>query len=263
NNGRESALLTFIQTHATHATMQNNPAAILAAIDEFGRERDFLMNFGTHKGAIVTKLITDRATRIMVELGGYVGYSAILFGSALQRAGGQKYISLELNPHFADIARSLIHLARLQDVVEVMVGGCRDSLRRLREGYLDGTGVDMFFFDHAKVAYVDDLKLCEELGLVRPGTTVLADNVVVPGTPKYLAYVRRRTGEKVRDAEAEVEAEAEAGRVRVRDGGDFSVGNPYLVYDTLTVRGLGVTGEEDAVEVSYCVGSDSAAMERL
>ncbi|OOF99513.1 hypothetical protein ASPCADRAFT_393355 [Aspergillus carbonarius ITEM 5010] len=247
NDGREQALLEYIQSHSSYDEMHGHPEKILAAIDEFGREKDFLMNVGRSKGAIVVKMITDRKPRIMVELGGYIGYSAILFGNALKQAGGHKYISLELSPIFADISDTLIRLASLEDIVEIMVGPCRESLRALREIY-PNLRLDMIFFDHRKVQYVNDLKLCEELKLVAPGTTVLADNVISPGNPAYLEYVRLSTKKK-----------AEQARIQSSDSdqlGDYSIGDPFLIYDTLTVRGLEVTGVPDAVEVSYCLGAD-------
>ncbi|PWY89456.1 O-methyltransferase [Aspergillus sclerotioniger CBS 115572] len=247
NDGREQALLEYIQSHPSYDEMHGNPERILAAIDEFGREKDFLMNVGQSKGAIVVKMITDRNPRIMVELGGYVGYSAILFGNALRKAGGQKFISLEVSPVFADISDTLIRLAGLEDIVEIIVGPCRESLRALREVY-PNRRLDMIFFDHRKVQYVNDLKLCEELRLVAPGTTVLADNVISPGNPAYLEYVRFSTKKK-----------AEHARLQSSEGDqleDLSTGDPFLVYDTLTVRGLEVTGVPDAVEVSYCLGFD-------
>ncbi|PYI08489.1 O-methyltransferase [Aspergillus sclerotiicarbonarius CBS 121057] len=248
NDGREQALLEYVQSHPSYNEMHGNPEKILAAIDEFGREKEFLMNVGQSKGAIVVKMITDRNPRIMVELGGYVGYSAILFGNALKRAGGQKYISLELNPLFAEISDAMIRLAGLEDIVEIIVGPCRESLRALRGIYPHG-GLDMIFLDHMKVHYVNDLKLCEELRLVAPGTTVLADNVISPGNPAYLEYVRLSTKMK---AEYARRHSSEDDRL-----GDYSVGDPYLIYDTLTVRGLEVTGVPDAVEVSYCMGIDT------
>ncbi|XP_044717145.1 methyltransferase domain-containing protein [Hirsutella rhossiliensis] len=89
------------------------------------------MNVGEHKGAIVTGLIGETKPQVMLELGGYVGYSAILFGAALQKAGGRRYISLERNPEFAAVASSLVDLAGLAAVVHVVVGPSADSLRRL------------------------------------------------------------------------------------------------------------------------------------
>ena len=52
-----------------------------------------------------------------------------------------------------------------------------------------GAGTDVLFLDHAKERYLPDLKLYEDAGVVRRGTTVIADNVVYPGAPGYLEYV--------------------------------------------------------------------------
>lgn len=135
-----------------------------------------------------------------VELGGYVGYSAILFGSAVRKAGGSKYFCLERNPEFGAVIASLVHLAGLSDVVQVEIGSSDASLARLHSS---GTlkKVDMMFLDHYKPAYTTDLKLCEELGLVGEGTVLAADNVIKPGNPPYLEYVRSSVQEKRKKAQ--------------------------------------------------------------
>ena len=43
------------------------------------------MNVGDDKGNIVTRLISDRKPEVMVELGGYVGYSVSLSRHNLSR----------------------------------------------------------------------------------------------------------------------------------------------------------------------------------
>lgn len=52
------------------------------------------------------------------------------------------------------------------------------------------------FLDHYKPAYTPDLKLCEQLGLIKPGSVLAADNVIKPGNPPYLEYVRSSVAEK-------------------------------------------------------------------
>lgn len=233
NDGREPALVAFIESHPDFDQMKGSPERILAAIDQYGREKDFLMNVGQHKGDVVTKEIAQHKPNTMVELGGYVGYSAILFGDALKKAGGKKYISLEISPIFASVAATLVKLAGLDDIVEIKIGPCRDSLRALGQQY-GHCGLDMIFFDHAKTAYVNDLKLCEELGLVARNTVVLADNVISPGNPQYLEYIRASPAEKQERCPCE----------GVSGNQDPSVGNPQLVYDTHIVHGLEPTGEQ-------------------
>ncbi|KAJ5115007.1 catechol O-methyltransferase 1 [Penicillium alfredii] len=247
NDGREEELLQYIQSHPEHRQMQGNPEKILATIDEYGCTKNFLMNVGQEKGKIVAEnLIPELEPDFMVELGGYVGYSALLFGSALKRAGGRKYLSLERSPKFAAIAGALVELAGLDDTVEVVVGPCRDSLRKIRHDYPTGV-VDVFFIDHAKLDYVNDLKLCEELGLVGPGTTVIADNVISPGVPDYREYVRTPTSQKVQKVQKELP------QLPVEDSKDNSLGNPYLVYDSTLIDSYEPTGEPDSLEVSRCL----------
>ncbi|EPS25972.1 hypothetical protein PDE_00908 [Penicillium oxalicum 114-2] len=245
NDGREERLLEFIQVHPTYCEMRGNPEKILAAIDEYGHTRDFLMNVGREKGRIVAEdLIPKYKPDLMVELGGYVGYSTLLFGAALKEAGGRKYLSFEASPRFAAISAALIQLAELDDIVEIHVGPCRDSLRMLRQNYATGV-VDMFFIDHAKVEYVNDLKLCEELGLVGPGTTVIADNVISPGAPDYLEYVRSSTAEKI--------VKKQLASLSAADTKDVSLGNPFLVYESTLINSFEPTGEPDSLDVSCCL----------
>lgn len=145
----------------------------------------------------MTDLIAGHKPRILVELGGYVGYSAILFASAmLAQSGGDaadkdiRLYSLEADPLVASIAMNLIDLASLSHIVKVVVGPAAHSLRRL---HAEGTfsRIDMLFLDHVEDLYEPDLKLCEELGLLHKGSLVVADNVVLPGAPQYREYVRQ------------------------------------------------------------------------
>jgi catechol O-methyltransferase len=111
--------------------IRGSPKKVLEAIDEFARTKKYVMNVGEDKGKIVADLITEVKAQVMVELGGYVGYSYILFGDAVQKPGGQRYFSLERNPEFAAVIASLVDLARLSDVVKVVVGSSEASIRTL------------------------------------------------------------------------------------------------------------------------------------
>jgi len=69
---------------------------------------------------------------------------------------------------------SLVDLAGLSDVVKVVVGTSDASLERLHStGQLQH--IDLLFLDHYKPAYVTNLKLCEELNLITPGSVLAAD----------------------------------------------------------------------------------------
>ena len=148
---------------------------------------------------------------------------------------------------------SLVDLAGLSDVVKVVVGSSADSIKRLhRSGALQH--VDLMFLDHYKPAYTTDLKLCESLGLIIPGTFLAADNVIKPGNPPYLEYVRSTVQQKRQQCNSgSTTSNDTAGfdvkttaQYRAREGEEkLSTevhGNPDLVYESKLVNSYEPTG---------------------
>lgn len=211
------------------------------------------MNVGPDKGKIVCDLIAEVKPDTVVELGGYIGYSAILFGDALRRAGGRQYFSLERNPEFAAVISSLVDLAGLRDIVRVCVGASDESIMRLHsEGTLKH--IDLMFLDHYKPAYTTDLKLCEDLRLVGPGSVYAADNVISPGNPPYLEYVRSSVAEKRKNIQAVDKGEYSLNGFGDRHKNQYSkrmteekpstasLGNPNLSYESKLIDSFEPTG---------------------
>jgi catechol O-methyltransferase len=155
------------------------------------------MNVGLSKGAFITKIIAERKPSVMIELGGYVGYSAILFGDAIKKNGGKQYLSIEKNPEMAAVATQLVDLAGLRDVVRVVVGSSNEVLTELISEKKEIDSVELIFMDHWQDLYLPDLWLLEDLKVLNPGVSLLlADNVIMPGAPKYLEWVHATPQEK-------------------------------------------------------------------
>lgn len=166
-------------------------------MDEFACQQDFLINIGSDKARVVSDVVARERPKIIVELGGYLGYSAILFAqqTLLQSSKNDqppKVWSLEFEPAFAAIAEELVSIAGLSEYITVVTGTAASSLRAMHaDGQL--STIDLLFIDHGEGGielYEQDLKICEELGLLAAGSCVLADNVVRPGAPDYRRYVR-------------------------------------------------------------------------
>ena len=68
-------MLHFVYGHPSIEEIRGSPQRVLEAIDEYGRTKKYLMNVGNDKGKIVADLIAERRPQVMVELGGYIGYS--------------------------------------------------------------------------------------------------------------------------------------------------------------------------------------------
>ncbi|KAI9929826.1 hypothetical protein MW887_011631 [Aspergillus wentii] len=261
DDDRELKLLHFIYNQPNLDDIQGHPQKVLDLIDDFDKEYHF-MNVGAAKGKVVLDLIAEVKPATMIELGGYVGYSAILFGDAVRRAGGKQYLSLELNPEYAAIANMLIELAGLRDFVRILVGRSDVSLHKL---YTTGQvkHVELMFIDHYKPAYTTDVKLCEHLRMISPGSVLAADNVIKPGNPPYLEYIRS-TVEQKREAAKKGSTGYKFEGIPERTIQSFVgqddkprfdvVGNPNLVYQSVLSQPEGCL---DAVEVSRCVREET------
>ncbi|KAJ9644306.1 hypothetical protein H2204_001657 [Knufia peltigerae] len=262
DDGREIELLHFIYSNPDIETIRNSPTKVLAAIDNFARTKKYLMNVGEDKGRIVADLIAEVKPEVMVELGGYIGYSCVLFGDAVRKAGGKRYFSLERNPEFAAVIASLVDLAGLSDIVKVIVGSSDVSIKRLHASG-DLKHIDLMFLDHYKPAYTTDLKLCEELGLITPSTVLAADNVIAPGNPPYLEYVRSSVEQKKRATKfgGTVNgvdsrfADKTANQYLKREGkaqlDETRVGNPLLIYESKLVNSFEPSGVPVRKEPSF------------
>ncbi|WPH05086.1 S-adenosyl-L-methionine-dependent methyltransferase [Acrodontium crateriforme] len=189
-DGREAAVLKYIIKRPESADLKNNPAKILEAMDHFSAQEDFLISIGSDKARLINELLKEEDPKIIVELGGYLGYSAILFGDYLKKTKSNGHVwSLEFEPEFAEIMKGLIAFAGLSDFVTVVIGAADESIRKLKA---DGkvNHIDWLFLDHVEDLYEQDLKNTMNLGLLQKGAVIVADNVLRPGAPAYREYVR-------------------------------------------------------------------------
>lgn len=262
DDGREVDLLHFVYGHASINEIRGSPSGVLKVVDEYARTKKYLMNVGEDKGRIVANLISEVKPQTMVELGGYIGYSALVFGDAVRKAGGKRYFSLERNPEFAAVIMSLVALAGLSDVVKVEVGPSADSIQRLHDsGSL--SHIDLMFLDHYKPAYTTDLKLCEHLRLITPGSVLAADNVIHPGNPPYLEYVRSDVVTKRKRSEKGTVNGDDTAHFQSRDKDQYQKregqeklstkvkGNPNLIYESSLTNSFEPTGEPVSQGLPY------------
>lgn len=198
---KEQKLLNYVLEQPDLESIRGNPEAVLKLIDEYVKENP-MMIIGRYKGEVVLEQIRKIEPSIMIELGCYVGYSAILFGSEIARQNKLlssnsrqgKYYSFELSEEFADIARQMIDLAGLSQTVEITVGAAGSTIpdfqSRITAEQGKFTAADIVFIDHEKSLYVADLRVIESSSLIAPGTVILADNIYWPGAPDYVKYVQ-------------------------------------------------------------------------
>src|SRR5262245_21386861 len=128
-----------------------------------------------NQGKLLELLARIQGARSILELGTLGGYSAIWLGRTLIPDG--RMVTLEADPRHADVARANLARAGLADIVEVRVGPALETLPKLAA---DGVGpFDLIFIDADKVSYPEYHTW--SLRLSRPGTLIVADNVVRGG----------------------------------------------------------------------------------
>jgi predicted O-methyltransferase YrrM len=149
--------------------------ALEAALDSSKAAGLPIINVSPAQGKLLNLLARVHGARNILELGTLGGYSTIWLARALPTDG--RLISLEIDPKRAEVARANIARAELANVVEIRLGRAVDSLQQL---VAQGRGpFDLIFIDADKPGYAEYLKWC--LKLSRPGTLIIADNVVRKG----------------------------------------------------------------------------------
>ncbi|TWW61559.1 Catechol O-methyltransferase [Takifugu flavidus] len=174
---RPQRLLAAVQKNAT----RGDPRSVVKAIDEFCRYTEWAMNVGDEKGCILDSVVSEVNPATVLELGTYCGYSTVRIATLLPPDA--KLITLEFNPDFAVIARQVIAWAGQEEKVHLVEGSSGDLIPKMKEQF-GVKSFDLVFLDHWKDRYLPDAKLMEA------GSVLLADNVICPGSPDYLDYVR-------------------------------------------------------------------------
>ncbi|XP_053174050.1 catechol O-methyltransferase A [Scomber japonicus] len=183
---RKSRPQRLLQAVSINA-VKGNPDSVIKTIDHFCQHTEWAMNVGDEKGAILDSVVMETSPSTMLELGTYCGYSAVRITRLLPPA--TRLITVEMNPDYACVARQVIQHAGLQDKVCVLEGQSADLIPKMADMF-GIQSFDLIFMDHWKERYLPDLKLLEDCGLLAHGSVVLADNVICPGAPDYLKYVR-------------------------------------------------------------------------
>ncbi len=134
-------VLEYADAHTTA------PPGYLDAVDTSTKE-DFAawgMMVGRQEGRFLELLVfATQATRVL-EIGTFTGYSSIAMAAGLPKDGA--IISLEVDPHHAQVSRGNIAAAGLESHISVIEGPALRSLEDLQGPF------DLVFIDADKVSY--------------------------------------------------------------------------------------------------------------
>ena len=127
------------------------------------------------QGKLLHLLARLRGARNILEIGTLGGYSTIWMARALP-AGG-RLLTLEASAKHAEVSRANFARAGLASVIELRLGPALDTLPQVAE---EGRGpFDLVFIDANKDKMLEYFDWA--LKLSRPGSVIIADNVIRDG----------------------------------------------------------------------------------
>ena len=198
-DGREQKVADTVLKKAR----KGDAADVTRVIDNFGYNDALLINVGDRKGGILDAALARAQPRKVLELGTYVGYSAIRMAQKLPPDA--HLYSVEFSAANASIARRIIDHAGLSDRITVVVGTLGDGGKTAdaleREHAFTKGSLDFVFIDHAKDAYLPDLNLILDRAWLHKGSVVVADNIKFPGAPDYHTYMKDQEGKHWKSSE--------------------------------------------------------------
>ena len=160
-----------IQNYAEHHTSDESP--VLKELREhcYANYSNSSMLSGFVQGRILSMFSRMIRPRVVLEIGTYLGYSALCFAEGL--AEGGKVITLDIQEDTNKVARSFVERTEYRDRIEFHLGNAVEIIPTLTETF------DLVFIDADKPNYSNYYDLVFDK--VRPGGFIIADNVLWSG----------------------------------------------------------------------------------
>jgi predicted O-methyltransferase YrrM len=143
----------------------------------------FLPIVGPHRGQILVEAVRKNKPKRVLEIGTFIGYSAILMAKELESSAC--IITIEIDTNEAESARENIRKANLRPTIDVITGDAIEVIPKLSGKF------DMVFMDAQKTENMRYLQLIEPK--LHKGSIIIADNARTDANEMkdYLNHVRR------------------------------------------------------------------------
>ncbi|MBN9351956.1 MAG: O-methyltransferase [Chitinophagaceae bacterium] len=196
-----------------YAARFSEPAGMLLdEIENFTREnkgRHFTMLSGAVQGKILEMISCMIRPQNILEVGTFMGYSALCLAKGLE-PGGELH-TIEIRDEDADTAGSYFKRSEFSDRIILHRGNALDIIPKLNVNW------DLVFIDADKVNYIRYYEL--SLPQLKPKGVILADNVLFHGDVLE-EEVKGKNGKAIQEFNEHVAADSRVKQVimTVRDG---------------------------------------------
>lgn len=137
----------------------------------YAQYEDSSMLSGFFQGRVLSMLSHMLNPQVILEIGTYLGYSALCLAEGL--AEGGKVITLDIQKDTNAVARSYVEKTEYRDKIEFILAPAVDVIPNLTET------LDLVFIDADKPNYSNYYNLVFDK--LRPGGFIIADNVLWSG----------------------------------------------------------------------------------
>lgn len=137
----------------------------------YAHYEDSMMLSGFFQGRVLSMLSHMIHPKVVLEIGTYLGYSALCFAEGLVDDG--KVITLDIQEDTNQVARSFVAKTEYKDKIEFHLGNAVEIIPNLPETF------DLVFIDADKPNYSNYYNLVFDR--VQPGGFIIADNVLWSG----------------------------------------------------------------------------------
>jgi caffeoyl-CoA O-methyltransferase len=174
----------------------------------YEKYEDSSMLSGFFQGRVLAMFSRMIRPRVVLEIGTYLGYSALCFAEGL--ADGGKVITLDVNEETNKVARSFVEKSEYADRIDFRLGPATEIIPTLDETF------DLVFIDADKPNYSNYYNLIFDKA--RPGGFIIADNVLWSG--KVLDAEKDENTQALHDFNQMVQADDRVSNVLlpIRDG---------------------------------------------
>jgi predicted O-methyltransferase YrrM len=188
----------------------SDESAVLRELREhcYSQYEDSSMLSGFVQGRVLSMFSRMIRPRVVLEIGTYLGYSALCFAEGL--VDGGKVITLDVNEETNKVARSFVEKSEYKDRIEFHLGEGAKVIPSLPETF------DLVFIDADKPNYPNYYNLVFDK--VCTGGFIIADNVLWSG--KVLEDEKDENAQALHDFNLMVQADDRVSNVLlpIRDG---------------------------------------------
>jgi len=163
----KNALTDYAEAHTS------NESAVLAELREhcYAHYEDSMMLSGFFQGRVLSMLSHMIRPKVVLEIGTYLGYSALCLAEGL--AEGGKVITLDIQEDTNQVARSFVAKTEYSEKIDFRLGFATEIIPTLDLAF------DLVFIDADKPNYSNYYNLVFDK--LRIGGVIIADNVLWSG----------------------------------------------------------------------------------